>query len=188
MTAKDLLQPNALERMVHLDEGFYIFKSIRNSPAYLEKRKKDVFAMIRQLGLPTWFGSFSAADTKWPDLLKMIGKLIDKKEYTTDEIEQMDWSERTRLLQSDPVTCARYFNNRVLLFIKDVLKSDHHPIGEITDYFYRVEFQQRGSPHIHILIWIKDAQIFGECDMSDIVSFIDKYVSCSSDVSDSEKT
>jgi hypothetical protein len=36
-------------------------------------RKKDVFAMIRQLGLPTWFGSFSSADTKW--IVKNIRKI-----------------------------------------------------------------------------------------------------------------
>lgn len=38
--------------MVKLDEGYFILRTLRNSPAYLEKRKKDVFAMIRQLGLP----------------------------------------------------------------------------------------------------------------------------------------
>ena len=53
--------------MVKLDEGYFILRTLRSSPAYLEKRKKDVFAMIRQLGLPTWFGSFSSADTKWID-------------------------------------------------------------------------------------------------------------------------
>ena len=43
----------------------------------------------------------------------------------------------------------------VQLFIRDVLKSDLLPIGEIADYFYRVEFQQRGSPHIHGLFGLK---------------------------------
>jgi hypothetical protein len=68
-TAKDVLNPSTVNEMVKLDEGYFILRTLRNSPAYLEKRKKDVFAMIRQLGLPTWFGSFSSADTKWIDLL-----------------------------------------------------------------------------------------------------------------------
>ena len=122
LTAKQLLEPDSLKNLVNLDEGYYIFRTIRNSPAYLEKRKKDVFAMIRQLGLPTWFASFSAADTQWNDLLKMIGILLDNHVYNDQEIEQMDWQQRTRLLQSDPVTCARYFDNRVSQFIKLVLK------------------------------------------------------------------
>ncbi|VDI75456.1 Hypothetical predicted protein [Mytilus galloprovincialis] len=66
-------------------------RSLRNSPVYLEKRKKDLFAMIRQLGLPTWFGSLSSADTNWKDLLRILGKLNDGKEYTDNELEEMDW-------------------------------------------------------------------------------------------------
>src|SRR6185312_743665 len=27
--------------------------------------------------------------------------------------------------------------------------------GKISDFFYRVEYQQRGSPHIHMLLWLK---------------------------------
>ena len=66
-----------MEDIVKRDEGYYIFKQLRNSPAYLETNKKDVFAMIRQLGLPTWFMSLSSADTRWPDLLKILSKLND---------------------------------------------------------------------------------------------------------------
>ena len=98
----------------------------------------------------------------------------------------MGWHEKTRLVQKDPVTCSRYFDFRVQQFIKIVLKSEHNPIGKITDYFYRVEFQQRGSPHIHILIWIEGAPVFKQDSNEDIVQFIDKYVSCSLSDSPSE--
>jgi hypothetical protein len=53
-----------------------------------------------------------------------------------------------------------------------------HPIGKVNDYFYRVEFQQRGSPHIHILIWVEDAPKYKENPNEDIVEYIDKHVSC----------
>ena len=69
----------------------------------------------------------------------------------------MTWQQKSDLIQKDPVTCARNFEHMVQLFIKDVLKSNLMPIGEIVDFFYRVEFQQRGSPHIHALFWVKDA-------------------------------
>ncbi|VDI49383.1 Hypothetical predicted protein [Mytilus galloprovincialis] len=74
-TAKDVLNPNTVNDLVRLDEGYYIFRSLRNSPVYLEKRKKDLFAMIRQLGLPTWFGSLSSADTNWKDLLRILRQI-----------------------------------------------------------------------------------------------------------------
>ena len=180
---KDVLDQENLDHLVRLDEGYYIFRSIRNSPAYFESRKKDVFAMIRQLGLPTWFMSLSSADSKWIDLLQILGKLVDQKMYTKEDIQNMEWGEKTRLVQSDPVTCSRYFDNRVHQFMNHVLKSNHHPLGKITDHFIRVEFQHRGSPHVHMLLWIDNAPRYGENDDTDIIDFIDNHVSCSSSVS-----
>lgn len=45
--------------------------------------------MIRQLGLPTWFCSFSAAETKWIPLLRCLGELIENVSYSDDEILNM---------------------------------------------------------------------------------------------------
>ena len=70
ITAAEARDSAYLDKLVKLDEGYYIFRQLRNSPAYLEARKKDIFAMIRQLSLPTWFMSLSAADTRWTDLLR----------------------------------------------------------------------------------------------------------------------
>ena len=40
----------------------------------------------------------------------------------------------------------------LFLFVHDnILKSDAIAIEEIVTFFYRVEFQQRGCPHIHVL-------------------------------------
>ena len=63
ITASMLLDKQQHNNIVKLDEGYYIFHTIRNSPAYLETKKKDVMAMVRQLGIPTIFFSLSAADT-----------------------------------------------------------------------------------------------------------------------------
>ena len=54
-TAGYILKDNMGDSLVRLDEGYRIFKTIRNSPQYWENQKKEVFAMIRQLGLPTLF-------------------------------------------------------------------------------------------------------------------------------------
>ena len=61
-TAGYILQDNMGESLVRLDEGYRIFRTIRNSPQYWENKKKEVFAMIRQLGIPTLFVSLSAND------------------------------------------------------------------------------------------------------------------------------
>ena len=96
----------------------------------------------------------------------------------------MTWEKKYELIQKDPVTCARNFEHMVQLFILDFIKSSCQPIGEVIDFFYRVEFQQRGSPHIHGLFWIKNAAEYGrDCD-GDIIKFVDSYISCKADSDD----
>ena len=148
-TAGDLKSENSVNKLINLDEGFRVFRNLRGSPPYVERCKKDLFAMIGQLGNPTWFCSFSAAETRWIHLIKILGRLIDDKDYTDDEVTEMTWQKKSELIQKDPVTCARNFEHMVQLFIHDFIKSSCQPMREVVDFFYRVEFQQRGTPHIH---------------------------------------
>ncbi|KAK3914189.1 ATP-dependent DNA helicase [Frankliniella fusca] len=50
--------------------------------------------------------------------------------------------------------------------------------------YYRIEFQQRGSPHAHMLLWLKDVPSFNidsiESDQ-EICDFVDSIVTCSTD-------
>ena len=47
--AEQLKQQGALDRFCH-GEGYKLLNALRGSPPYLEKAKRDLFAMIRQLG------------------------------------------------------------------------------------------------------------------------------------------
>jgi hypothetical protein len=46
--------------------------------------------MIRQLGPASLFCSFSSPETQWIHLLRILCKLIDKKQYTDNEIENLN--------------------------------------------------------------------------------------------------
>ena len=48
--AGQLKQEGALDRLIRHDEGYKFLNALRGSPPYFEKAKKDLFAMIRQLG------------------------------------------------------------------------------------------------------------------------------------------
>ena len=120
-----LKSEGAIERLIHLDEGFQFMRALRGSPPYFE-----------------------------------------------------NWDEKCRLIQSDPVTCARHFDYQISQFITTFLLSKAQPLGNISDWFYRVEYQQRGSPHIHMLIWLEDAAVFGVDDDVLITNFIDNIISC----------
>ena len=178
-TAKDVKDKQVVDNMVKLDEGYRIFRSLRGSPPYWESAKKDIFAMIRQLGLPTWFISLSAAETHWVPLLQSLGRLIDKKQYSEEEVNNMTWDIKTRLIKSDPVTVARYFDFRVQQFFKIFLLSKTAPLGIVKDFFYRIEFQHRGSPHIHGLLWIDNAPLFNSDPIENIESFISNHITTS---------
>ena len=70
------------------------------------------------------------------------------------------------------------FEYRVQTFIKDVIMSNAKPIGEVEDYYYRTEFQQRGWPHIHMVVWVKDAPKLDEDNDDDVTEFVDNYITC----------
>ena len=68
------------------------------------------------------------------------------------------------------------FQHRIEAFFSEYLLSDAHPLGHITDYVIKIEFQMRGSPHAHCLLWVKDAPKIDK-DPDDVVcAFIDKYI------------
>ena len=48
LTAHQLKQEGATEKLMRYDEGFKFLSALRGSPPYFEKAKKDLFAMIRQ--------------------------------------------------------------------------------------------------------------------------------------------
>ena len=182
LKVKDVLNESTRQNLVNLDEGYYIFRTIRNSPAYLDHKKKEAFAMIRQLGFPSLFISQSAAETKWPELLRALGQVLDRKTYTDVEIEEMDWNTKCRLLKGDSATVVRYFEHRFLQFFNLVVKSPHNPIHEVTDYFMRMEFASRGTIHVHWFAYLKDAPVYEQDDNDTIAAFYDKIISCSANV------
>lgn len=183
LTAGNLLSPEFVDQLTMQNDGYRVLRTLRGSPPYWEQAKRDLFSMIRQIGKPTWFCSFSAAETKWYALLKTLSKLVYGKDISVEEASGLNWHEKCGLIKSDPVTCARFFDHRVQVFIRDVLKHSSNPLGEIADFFYRVEFQQRGSPHIHMLLWVKNAPVHGTNTDAAVVQFIEKYVTCTKDAS-----
>lgn len=134
--------------------------------------------MIRQLGPATFFMSLSAAETRWAHLLQILSNVVDEKSISELEAFNLTWQEKTRLIQSDPVTCARHFDFCVSKFMSDFIMSSAAPVGQVKDYFYRVEYQQRGSPHIHMMIWCEDVPKYGEDLTGEVIKYIDSFISC----------
>ncbi|XP_052441444.1 uncharacterized protein LOC127981121 [Carassius gibelio] len=177
ITPDMLTNSDSLQRILNYDEGYKFLRPVRGTPPYWMSTQKDLFALIRQLGIPTFFASFSSADMRWPEMLNTI----IKQEGKQINVDELDWSEKCGLIRRNPVTAARMFDHRWHCFLKDVIMSPAKPIGKIKDYFYRVEFQQRGSPHVHCLFWVEDAPKLNDHDADNdavVADFIDTYITC----------
>ena len=178
ITASMLTDHDEMRKLIQRDQGYKFLKQVRGTPAFWEKSKKDLFAMIRQLGIPTFFVTFSAADRRWSEITNAILEHLGRPQMTQEQHENMTWEEHCRIIMENPVIATIMFYNRVKSFIKDVIRSPANPIGKIVDYYYRTEFQQRGWPHIHMVAWVKDAPILDEDGDDEVIEFVDKYISC----------
>ena len=98
--------------------------------------------------------------------------------YTDDEVAGLSFDDKSNWLKHNPLTAARYFQYRPNALFQGFLKSTAKLLGEIADYAIRIEFQARGSPHAHCVIWVTDAPKHIESPDSDVCDFIDKHVSC----------
>jgi hypothetical protein len=156
---------------------------VRSSPAHLEEQQKKIMGMIRQFGLPTFFITLSAAETKWPELMINLEKVVNQREISTKDAKAMRFSEKADLIRADPITCARNFEHRTRCLMKTLLNK---PGGifqphKLEDHYQRIEFQHRGSPHSHGLYWINDAPLYDSTDSSSIekcTKFIDEFITC----------
>ncbi|XP_040078914.1 uncharacterized protein LOC120850477 [Ixodes scapularis] len=126
LTKQQLLDKDFVQQAVEHDMAF--MHGIPNTVQYWTKRKKDLFAMIRQLGKPTAFLTLSASKMHWPDLLQLLQRLRLKPGEIEVPLEQMNSIYRAQLVNDDPVFCAIY-----------------------SDRLHR------GSAHAHILLWLHNA-------------------------------
>ncbi|KAI8500028.1 hypothetical protein Bbelb_223450 [Branchiostoma belcheri] len=166
-----------VQAMLRTDNAFKFLTNVRGSPPYWNKALLDLLAYVRQLGIPTWFLTLSAADMQWPEVIQSIAHQYGKN-LTADDIKNMTWQEKCTWLRYNPVTAARQFHHRLTLFFSEFIGGKANPIGQLQDYMIRIEFQARGSPHAHTILWMKDAPKLGVNSDSDVVNFINKHQTC----------
>ncbi|XP_078586291.1 uncharacterized protein LOC144868192 [Branchiostoma floridae x Branchiostoma japonicum] len=150
-------------------------KSIRGTSAFWRQVKLDLFAQLAHLGAPTWFVTLSANDHHWSDLYTVLAKTSASQNIIHPD--NLTNSQKAQLLATNPITAARHFQHRFQTFFNTYLRKEQ-ALGKITDFFYRIEWQDRGSPHVHMLLWTANAPVLEyETDTSKIATFIDKYCS-----------
>lgn len=123
--------------------------SLHGTRAYWLQRRQELMDMIRIKGAPHLFFTLSAADLQWPDLHRRMPLEGDVAPDDSTKARQ----QRTLALQRNPHLAASYLDVRLKLFQKHIL----NPFFGVKDYWYRYEWQERGSGHVHGFLWLDGA-------------------------------
>lgn len=106
-------------------------------------------------------------------------------------VEKIDFNQRKMMIEKFPWIVAKHFNLRLNAFF-ELLQKDDSILGfRVTDYFWRIEYQQRGSPHAHCLVWLENFPSL-EYDTAEeyeeVIKAINKLVTCkTSNLSEEDK-
>lgn len=116
LTACQVKDKVAMNAFMCKDKAYHFMKNVRGSPAYYQRMFYDLLAMMRQLGTPTcWFLTLSAADMKWPDMIKTIARQYGVM-YTDEQVNNLSFEEKSSWLRRNPITAARHFQYRLNVF------------------------------------------------------------------------
>jgi len=151
-----------------LQNSYMFMKFIKGTAAYWKNTLHNLLAMFKQLGPPSLFVTLSANDMHWPELIMTL------KKCTYEEAKVV--GNALNFVKEDPYMTALHFQRRFKALLKHVINGEMLPLGKVVDYFVRVEFQNRGSPHFHIFFWIENFNaIFS--DQEKLTQYIDKTIS-----------
>lgn len=76
VTASQLrANPQRLVNLICQDQAYLFLRQIPGTPPYWQKFMYEVIAMVKQLGIPTWFMTLSCADLRWPELFQILARI-----------------------------------------------------------------------------------------------------------------
>ena len=159
--SKETLKNIKQQDLSRYNRSFEVFKTMRGTSMYYEEAKKNVMAILRQNGSPSLFVTLSCAEYSWNSLLKEIFETVKNRETTEEEIENLSVQEKNKLISENVVQSTLHFQKRIE---KELNLMTHNKFLSnemdlcVSSYYYRVEFQQRGAPHIHCLLWLEDSE------------------------------
>ena len=137
------IQPVSLPDGVNRDIPGDLLFDDPSSPSYWSKRQNEVRAMCREYGDPDLMITFTFVN-KWPEVKETEDNLHEMFGFPMD-------------LRFAPVETMMIWKHR-FLDIKDrsfqtLIQSIG--FGTVRHFVWRLEFQARGAPHVHSLIWLK---------------------------------
>jgi len=132
--------------------GSIVPSSISGSKTYWNARKLDLLALVRDLGKPELFVTLTQNDN-WFELQQACGELSrEDLDILNNPIMQPAIGGKS--VVQYPVETVVAFYKRLDMFIRSCIHNKKGPFGEVIDYWFRIEYQNRGALHCHMLLWI----------------------------------
>ena len=98
--------------------------------------------------------------------------------------------DQAKLVGSNPVTCMRHVQHRFQTCLKWLLKPRNGIFNshQLKDFYTQIEYQMRGSPHLHGLYWVLNAPKYiqgnqfkdGNSEL-ECIKFINQFITCKRD-------
>ena len=144
-------------------------RSLPGTSIFIKHERRKLLSMVSSKmmqagGALRYFLTFAPADRYHNRLYATI--IRDQQDQREDSISdteknaaKYDQSERTTMLRDHPALACRLFHKKQeCIWKKLITSSKSHPFGsKVVDWWRRIEFQMRGSPHCHSLLWICNA-------------------------------
>ncbi|XP_056848336.1 uncharacterized protein LOC130511115 [Raphanus sativus] len=126
------------------DQGseFVLPASFTGSPRYMKNLYLDAMTVCKHFGFPDLFITFTC-NPKWPEITRYVKSRKLKAEDRSD------------------IVC-RVFKMKLDSLMDGLTKK--HLLGKTVASMYTVEFQKRGLPHAHILLWMNPEHKFPTTD------------------------
>ena len=127
-----------------------MFQSVRGLKQFWFLRRSEVICMVRENGPPTLFLTLSCAEYDNLEIATYLRKVNNGSDsYTIG-----------KFCTEDPISVSRKFSQKFHDFFRTV-SLNGKALGTVTHYFFKKEYQARGAPHCHILLWIDGAPVEG---------------------------
>ncbi|XP_074282767.1 uncharacterized protein LOC141607310 [Silene latifolia] len=119
---------------ITIGQRIYLPPSFTGSPRYMQQNYQDAMAICRWYGNPHLFLTFTA-NPRWPEVEAALTLMGGQKVEDRSDI------------------VARVFKMKLLQLMHLLKKEDY--FGPTVADIYTIEFQNRGLPHAHILLWLR---------------------------------
>jgi len=160
-------------------------KHIRGSPYCKQGYRKEIFGLMIKFGMPPLWITISPAVVHSPIFLRLAGYEVDLTKITLADIPSA--VERAKIVASDPVAAAKFFNVVIDSFTSNLLgynQSEGGIFGDPSAFYGCIEEQGTGTLHIHMLVWLKgfktitdlESELDDETFRNDLIHYLEKII------------